>query len=90
MRGDVGREAWDKIYYYQKGEKKMMNLLVPILLALISVVSVAFEVLYFEEKARRKDEERMYLEHRERWLEICERQKKKIEELEDEVVNLRR
>ena len=56
----------------------------------VAILCIVFEALYFKERARRKDEERMYLEHRERWLEICERQKKSIEELEDEVVNLRR
>lgn len=56
----------------------------------IFILCIVFEVLYFKERARRRDEELMYLEHRERWLEICERQKKKIEELEDDVVNLRR
>ena len=64
----------------------MVNLLVSILLAVISVTSVVYEVLYFKEKLRRQDEELMYLEHRERWLEICERQKKRIEELEDKIV----
>ena len=67
-----------------------MDCLITLLEIAVAILCIVFEVLYFKEKARRRDEELMYLEHRERWLEICERQKKKIEELEDEVVNLRR
>jgi uncharacterized protein YacL (UPF0231 family) len=52
----------------------------------VAILCIVFEVLYFKEKARRRDEELMYLEHRERWLQICERQKKRIEELEDKIV----
>ena len=60
--------------------------LITLLEIAVAIICIVFEVLYFNERKRRKDEERMYLEHRERWLQICERQKKKIEELEDKIV----
>ena len=67
-----------------------MNWLPMVLEIAVFIFCIVFEVFYFKERLRRKIDELMYLEHRERWLQICERQKKKIEELEDEVVNLRR
>lgn len=63
-----------------------MDWLISLLEITAAIGCIVFEVLYFKERARRRDEERMYLEHRERWLQICERQKKKIEELEDKIV----
>lgn len=67
-----------------------MDWLITLLEIAVAIICIVFEVLYFKERARRKIDELMYLEHRERWLQICEKQKKRIEELEDEVVNLRR
>ena len=63
-----------------------MDWLLIVLDIAVAIICIVFEVLYFKERARRRDEELMYLEHRERWLQICEKQKKKIEELEDKIV----
>lgn len=51
----------------------MVNLLVSILLALISVMSVVFEVLYFNERARRFEAEMQLKLNDLLWQDACKK-----------------
>jgi hypothetical protein len=65
----------------------MVNLLVSILLALISVMSVVYEILFFKERARRLDAEMQLKLNDLLWQEACKKLNKTIDELEERIVD---
>ena len=63
-----------------------MDLLVLILLIVISVMSVVFEVLYFNERARRFEAEMQLKLDDLLWQDACKKLNKTIDELEERIV----
>ena len=64
----------------------MWDWLVSILLALISVMSVVFEVLFFRERARRLEVEKQLKLNNLLWQDACKKLNKTIDELEEKIV----
>lgn len=65
----------------------MVNLLVSILLAVISVMSVVFEVLFINERARRFEAEMQLKLNDLLWQDACKKLNVTIDELEEKIVD---